>query len=48
MIDPGHELAVTQQARLLAALSRSSVYYRAQPTSEADLTLMRRNDALHL
>ncbi len=47
MIDPDHDLPVTQQAKLLELL-RSSVYYRAQPTSEADLELMRRIDELHL
>ena len=47
MIDSEHELSVSQQAKLLA-LSRSSVYYRAQPASEADLALMRRIDELHL
>ena len=47
MIDPTHELPVVRQTRLLE-LSRSSVYYRAQPTSEADLKLMRRIDELHL
>lgn len=47
MIDPTHKLPVTRQARLLQ-LSRSSVYYRAEPTAESDLTLMRRIDELHL
>jgi putative transposase len=47
MIDPSHRLPVTHQARLLE-LSRSSVYYRAQPTSESALALMRRIDELHL
>lgn len=47
MIDPSHKLPVVQQARLLE-LSRSSVYYLPKPTSEADLTLMRRIDELHL
>lgn len=36
-----------RQAQLLE-LSRSSVYYEPQPTSEADLALMRRIDELHL
>ena len=36
-----------RQAQLLE-LSRSSVYYLPQPTSEADLALMRRIDELHL
>ena len=47
MIDPAHRLPIVRQARLLE-LSRSSVYYRPQPTSDADLALMRRIDELHL
>lgn len=47
MIDTTHKLPVTRQAKLLD-LSRSSVYYRPEPTSEADLALMRRIDELHL
>ena len=47
MIDPAHALPITRQASLLG-LSRSSVYYRPAPIPEADLTLMRRIDALHL
>lgn len=47
MIDTAHKLPVTRQAKLLD-VSRSSVYYRPEPTSEADLALMRRIDALHL
>jgi len=47
MIDPAHALPIVRQAQLLE-LSRSSVYYRPQPTSDADLALMRRIDALHL
>ena len=47
MIDTGHDLPITRQAQLLE-LSRSAVYYRPQPTSDADLVLMRRIDALHL
>ncbi len=47
MIDSGHDLPVLRQAQLLA-LSRSAVYYRPQPTSVADLALMRRIDELHL
>ena len=39
MIDKSHELPVVRQAQLLE-LSRSSVYYQAQPTSESDLKLM--------
>lgn len=47
MIDRAHELPVLRQCELLA-LSRSTAYYRPQPVSEADLTLMRRIDELHL
>jgi putative transposase len=47
MIDPAHALPIVRQAQLLE-LSRSSVYYRPQPTSDADLVLMRRIDELHL
>jgi putative transposase len=47
MIDDGHDLPIMRQAQLLE-LSRSAVYYRAQPTSTADLALMRRIDELHL
>jgi putative transposase len=47
MIDPTHRLPIVRQAQLLE-LSRSSVYYEPLPTSDADLTLMRRIDELHL
>ena len=47
MIDKTHSLPVVRQVQLLE-LSRSSVYYLAQPTSEGDLKLMRRIDELHL
>jgi putative transposase len=47
MIDQGHELSITRQARLLG-LSRSGVYYQPMPISAADLMLMRRIDELHL
>ena len=47
MIDRDHELPITRQAELLE-VSRASVYYLPRPTSEADLALMRRIDALHL
>jgi putative transposase len=40
-------MPITNQCRLLE-LSRSSVYYRAVPTPEADLALMRRIDEIHL
>ena len=36
-----------RQAKALG-ISRGSVYYRPRPTSDADLALMRRIDALHL
>lgn len=47
MIDPAHDLPITQQAEVLA-ISRSSVYYQARPVSESDLWLMRQIDELHL
>ena len=40
-------MPIIRQCELLG-LSRSSVYYRARELSEADLSLMRRIDALHL
>ena len=36
MIDRSTELSLTRQVRLLG-ISRSSVYYRPRPVSEADL-----------
>ena len=47
MIDRTHRLSITRQARLLG-LSRGTVYYTPQPVSDADLTVMRRIDELHL
>jgi putative transposase len=47
MIDPEHKLPVSRQAAVLE-LSRSSVYYKPVPISDADLGLMRRIDKLHL
>jgi putative transposase len=47
MIEPAHDLPVSRQVELLE-LSRSNVYYLPRPVSEADLTLMRRIDELHL
>jgi putative transposase len=47
MIDRSHELPLARQAKALG-ISRGSVYYLARPTSNADLALMRRIDALHL
>ena len=47
MIDRDHELSVSRQAKALG-ISRGSIYYLPQPTSETDLALMRRIDELHL
>ena len=47
MIDRDHGLSVSRQAQALG-ISRGSVYYLPQPTSDADLKLMRRIDELHL
>ena len=47
MIDPTHPLPMVRQAQLLD-VSRSSLYYQPQPTSQSDLRLMRRIDELHL
>ena len=47
MIDRDHELPVTRQCALLD-LAHSTAYYQPLPISEADLTLMRRIDELHL
>ena len=47
MIDRNHKLPVVRQVQLLD-LSRSSVYYQAQPIAQDDLQLMRRMDELHL
>jgi len=47
MIDRTHDLPVIRQVQLLD-LSRSSVYYLPQRTSDTDLRLMRRIDELHL
>jgi putative transposase len=47
MIDRTHELPVTRQCQILE-LARSTAYYAPQPTSSADLALMRRIDELHL
>jgi putative transposase len=47
LIDRDHDLPVVRQVKLLG-MSRGSAYYRPVPTSEADLTLMRRIDELHL
>lgn len=47
MIDPGHPLHLTVQSKILQ-LSRSSLYYKAVPTSGRDLELMRHIDEIHL
>jgi putative transposase len=47
MIDRDTPLSLLRQCALLG-LSRSSLYYRPQPISEADRLLMRRIDELHL
>jgi putative transposase len=47
MIDRLHPLPLTRQAQVLR-LSRSSLYYRPQSVSPADLAIMRRIDELHL
>jgi putative transposase len=47
MIDRNHRLCVSRQAQLLE-MSRGAVYYVPRPIDEADLTLMRRLDELHL
>ena len=47
MIDPGHPLPLTVQSKILQ-LSRSSLYYKAVPTSGRDLELMRHVDEIHL
>ena len=47
MIDREHGLPLTRQAEVLR-VSRGSIYYLPRPVSEADLTIMRRLDRLHL
>ncbi|AOU97827.1 integrase [Acidihalobacter yilgarnensis] len=47
MIERTHKFPVLRQAKLLD-VSRSSVYYLSQPTSDADMQLIRRIDPLHL
>ncbi len=47
MIDRGHDLPISRQARVLG-VSRGSVYYKPRPVSPEDLSLMRRIDELHL
>jgi putative transposase len=47
MIDRGHALSITRQAKALN-ISRSGIYTLPRPVSDADLALMRRIDELHL
>src|ERR1039458_5922860 len=47
MINPEHKLSIRRQSELLE-ISRSTVYYRPRPMSDADLMLMRRIDELHM
>lgn len=47
MIDPTAKLSVSRQAIVLG-ISRSSVYYKPRPVSDADLKLMHRIDKLHM
>ena len=47
MIEPTHDLSIVRQAQLLD-ISRASTYYTPQPTSPADLAMMRVIDRLHL
>ena len=47
MIDKGHPLFLTRQARLLD-LSRSSLYYEPVGTTKSDLALMAAIDVVHL
>jgi putative transposase len=47
MIDRSHDLPLGRQAELLG-LSRSSLSHDPKPVPEAELTIMRRIDALHL
>jgi putative transposase len=47
MIDPEHDLPITQQAEALG-ISRSTVYYQSRPVSAEDLWLMRQINELHL
>ena len=47
MIDPGHGLSLSKQAKSLG-ISRGSIYYLPRPISERDQRLMKRIDRLHL
>ncbi len=47
MINRDHKLPLARQAKVLG-MSRSSLYYKPRPVSDADLKLIRRIDELHL
>ena len=47
MIERTHRPPITRQAQIVN-ISRGSVYYEAQPVSDADLKLMRRIDELNM
>ena len=47
MIDRGHQLSITRQAKLLD-ISRGTVYYQPKPISPRNQALMNRIDRLHL
>ena len=47
MIDRNDKLSISRQAKLLG-ISRGSVYYLPQGVNEAELSLMRQIDELHL
>jgi len=47
MMDRKHNLSLTRQSCLLG-ICRGSYYYQQRPTSQMDLTLMRRIDELHM
>ena len=47
MIDPGEEISVSRQCRLLE-LSRSTVYYKPVPVNDRELSLMRQMDEIRL
>lgn len=47
MIDRDHLLPIKRQAEIVS-ISRGSVYYESEPTSDIDLELLRRIDERHL
>ena len=47
MIDRNADLSISRQAKLLG-ISRGSIYYQPQDVSQAELSLMRHMDELHL